>query len=97
MTILRHYTMRARPGHGSDLGSALIELTAKVAPFEGCLKVELYRDPGDPDTYVFIEHWASVEDHEAAGAALGRGAFAPIIATVADRPAGRYLEAVALD
>ena len=96
MTILRHYKMTAAEGRGGELRAALIELGAKVELLSGCEKVELFADMKDGATYVFVEHWRSVEDHKAAGQALGKDAFAPVGATLAAPPEGRYLEAVPL-
>ncbi|MBO9499088.1 MAG: antibiotic biosynthesis monooxygenase [Novosphingobium sp.] len=96
MTVLRHYKMQAAEGRGEELRAVLAELAAKVTPLAGCEKVELFADPRDPDLFVFVEHWASVDDHKAAGAALGKEAFAPVMAVLAGPPEGRYLEAVPL-
>ncbi|MDF7776723.1 antibiotic biosynthesis monooxygenase [Sphingomonas sp. AOB5] len=96
MTILRHYKMQAAEGRGDELKTVLADLAAKVSPLAGCEKVELFADPRDADTYMFVEHWAGIDDHKAAGAALGKEAFAPVMAVLAGPPEGRYLEAVAL-
>ena len=93
MTILRHYKMTAAEGRGSDLRAALAELAIKVRPLPGCEAVRLYADAEDPLTYVFIEEWRSLDDHKAAGRALGKAAFAAVAATLSGPPDGRYLEA----
>jgi quinol monooxygenase YgiN len=96
MTILRHYKMTAAEGRSDALRAALIDLAAKVEPLTGCEKVELFADTKDGAAYMFVEHWRSVEDHKAAGQALGKDAFALVAATLAVPPEGRYLEAVPL-
>jgi quinol monooxygenase YgiN len=96
MTVLRHYKMQAAEGRGDELRGALVHLAAQVTPLSGCEKVELFADPRDADTFIFIEHWDSIDSHKAAGAALGKEAFAPVMAALAGAPEGRYLEAVAL-
>jgi quinol monooxygenase YgiN len=93
MTILRHYKMTATEGRGSDLRSALEELAIKVRPLPGCEAVRLFADPEDSLTYVFIEDWRSLDDHKAAGRALGKEAFAAVAALLSGPPDGRYLEA----
>ena len=93
MTILRHYKMTAAEGRGSDLRSALEDLAVKVRPLPGCEAVRLYADTEDPLTYVFIEEWRSLDDHKAAGRALGKEAFAAVAAVLSGPPDGRYLEA----
>lgn len=94
MTVLRHYRMQAAAGRGHDLGAALTALATKVGAFGGCELVEMFADPNDPTTYVFVEHWRSLDDHQAAGRALGKEAFAPIMAVLAQPPEGRYLDPV---
>ncbi|ATE67042.1 putative quinol monooxygenase [Rhizorhabdus dicambivorans] len=94
MTVLRHYRMQAAAGRGDELKAVLTDLAGLVAPLAGCEKVELFADPADPATFIFVEHWASVDDHKAAGAALGKEAFAPVMAVLAGPPEGRYLDPV---
>ncbi|MFA6116903.1 MAG: antibiotic biosynthesis monooxygenase family protein [Sphingomonas sp.] len=96
MTVLRHYKMTAAEDRATDLHAALVDLAVKVTPLPGCEKVELFADPKDGATFVFVEHWRSIEDHEAAGAALGKHAFAPVAATLSAPPEGRYLEPIPL-
>ena len=96
MTVLRHYIMKASEGRGADLRAALVALAAQVKPLAGCAAVELFADPRDADTFFFVEHWASLDAHKAAGAALGKEAFAPVMALLAGPPEGRYLESVPL-
>lgn len=95
MTILRHYVMTAAEGRGEDLHAALVALAAKVSPLPGSEGVELLADMRDTDSFVFIEHWTSVDAHKAAGNALGKEAFTPVMAILTRPPEGRYLEAVA--
>ncbi len=94
MSVLRHYKMTARPGEGPALRAALLALANRVRALGGCSDVEILRDPRDPSTYVFIEHWRSIDDHEASGKQLGRAAFEPVLALLAGPPDGRYLEAI---
>ncbi len=94
MTILRHYKMTAVAGRGDDLRAALDDLAEQVRPLPGCEGVRLYADPDDPLTWVFIEDWRSLDDHKAAGRALGKEAFAAVAAVLSGPPEGRYLEAV---
>lgn len=93
MTVLRHYKMTAAEGKEDALRTALVDLAAQVKPLAGCEGVELFADPNDSATFVFIEYWATIDDHKAAGATLGKEAFAPVGAALASPPEGRYLEA----
>jgi quinol monooxygenase YgiN len=79
--------MRASPGRGSELEIALTDLAARIRECAGCEQVEIFADLGDSDRYVFIEHWRSPADRDAAGAALGKQTFACVAATLAEPPA----------
>lgn len=94
MTVLRHYRMQAAEGRSDDLRAALTVLAAQVSPLDGCERIEMFADPADPATFFFVEHWRSIDDHKAAGQALGKGALAPVMAALASPPEGRYLEPV---
>lgn len=94
MTVLRHYRMQAAEGRADDLRAALITLAGQVSPLDGCEGIEMFADSADPTTFIFIEHWRSIDDHKAAGPALGKDAVAPVMAALAAPPEGRYLEAV---
>jgi len=94
MPIARHYVMIAREGQERALKDALVALAASVRPLEGSERVDIFQDPDTPTHFVFIEHWTSVEAHKAAGAALGKEAFAPVMAALAARPESRYLEPI---
>lgn len=91
MTVLRHYSLQAGEGRETELSDALATLAAQIRACAGCAKVEIFVDAGDRRRYVLIEHWRSSADRDAAGAALGKAAFAPIFATLAERPDARDL------
>ncbi len=96
MTVCRYYLMTAKLDHAEQLIEQLVLLASKVKPLDGCQGVELYRDGDNPQVAHFIERWRSVEAHKAAGASLGREAFAPVMAVLADPPQSCYLDPVAL-
>nr|WP_235538725.1 antibiotic biosynthesis monooxygenase family protein [Sphingomonas sp. Root710] len=88
--------MQAAEGRDAELKAALLTLAGQVAPLDGCEGVELMIDVQDPHLCMFVEHWASIDHHKAAGAALGKQAFAPVMALLAGPPEGCYLEQVAI-
>jgi quinol monooxygenase YgiN len=92
MAIVRHYIMQAAEGCAAALGSALAELAGKVSTLEGCGGVESWQDIEARNRFVFIERWASVAAHRAAGKMLGRDAFLPVMACLERPPDGSYLE-----
>lgn len=90
--IARHYMMNAKAGDGDELRAALAILADAVRPLPGCDGVEALRDIADPDRFVFIERWQTVEAHRSAGALLPKDTLAPVMAVLACRPEGGYLE-----
>ncbi len=91
MTVLRQYRMLAKEGQGEGLLGALKALAASVRGIPGCEKVEIFADPEDPLTYVFIEHWPSVEAHKASAPFVDKEASRGVGEFAAGAPDMRYL------
>lgn len=91
MSVARQYVLQAAEGREQDLQAALGALAAQVRGCAGCEKVEIFADAKDALSYVFIEHWRGAEDRDAAGAKLGKAAFAPVFETLGGRPEARDL------
>ena len=83
--------MIAKDGQGPALEAALRALAAKVAPQAGCAGTELYQDADNPERFTFLERWESVDAQKAGGKAVGKEAFAPIMAALASPPDGASL------
>lgn len=94
MTYVRYYRMTAREGQGAALRAALQALLAKVAPLDGCLRLELLHDADNADAYVLLEHWASAQAHKDGGKALGKDAFAPVMAVLSAPPEAASLNSL---
>ena len=91
MTFVRSYLMIAKDGEGPALEAALQALAAKVARQAGCAGTELYQDADKPERFTFLERWESVDAQKAGGRAVGKEAFAPIMAALASPPEGASL------
>lgn len=52
----------ALPGKADALSRRLAALVEDTRREPGCLRYDLYRDPSNPDTWIFVENWA---DHDA--------------------------------
>ena len=92
MTVARHYLMHASEGNDAALESALRALADAVAPLPGCEGVELLRDLGNERRFIFIEKWADVGAHKAAGPLLDKSLFAPMMAALDGPPDGAYFD-----
>jgi quinol monooxygenase YgiN len=91
MTVLRHYSLQAAEGREGELGAALAGLAAQVRASAGCEAVTIAVDAKDPGHFVFIESWDDPASRDAAGAALGKEAFAPVFAALGEKPVARDL------
>jgi quinol monooxygenase YgiN len=92
MTIARVYQMVAADGKEQALLDALVALERVVRPLDGCLGVELLRDSQQPNKFLFVEKWRTVEAHKAAGPLLPRASFGPVMAALAKPPESSYQE-----
>ncbi len=92
MTVARHYVMHAKEGSDAALERALRDLAAAVRPLPGCEGVEMLRDLGNERRFVFIERWADVDAHKAAGPMLDKRIFEPMMAALDGPPEGAYLD-----
>lgn len=92
MTVARQYVLNAAEGRGAALEAALRDLAAMVRLTPGCDGVEILRDVRAPDRFIFVEKWTSIEAHKGAAEHLPKDAFAPVMATIGEKPAATYLE-----
>jgi quinol monooxygenase YgiN len=94
MSILRRYRMVAKAGEAQALEAALVQLAMKVRPFQGCEGVKIMKDINNDHVFVFVEQWASGDDHKAAGKALGAEVFASIWPLLDGKPEASDLEPI---
>jgi heme-degrading monooxygenase HmoA len=92
VTIARHYRMRAGQGKAEALLAALGDLTAALKSIPGFEGADLLRDVDQPERFVFIEKWASVEAHKAGGPLLPKAVLTGLMGTLEGAPEGAYLE-----
>jgi quinol monooxygenase YgiN len=92
MTICRHYSLIAKDGSQDHLAQALHDLAGKIRPLPGCEGVELYQDTSERSRFIFIERWASMNDHKAGGQFLGKQAFTEVTAAVSAPPVAMFIE-----
>lgn len=97
MTVVRYYQMEANNGQAERLSSALTALGGMLKPIPGFLGFELLRDRDQPNRYLFMEKWASVDMHKAGAALLPKDAFAPVMGMLTGKPESAWLECVSGD
>jgi quinol monooxygenase YgiN len=91
MALIQTYHMAAIAGKEDELQSALVALAAAVRLQPGCENTTVYVDVANASAFLFVEEWNSREDQKQAGQALGREAFAAVMAAAAGRPNMRSL------
>ncbi len=84
--IVRTYAMVAAEGRAGDLETALLNLSDKVRPMPGAVRLDVLHDQKLTGHFLFVETWKSADAAAAAGKALGREAFAPVMAALAAPP-----------
>jgi quinol monooxygenase YgiN len=92
MTVARLYRMTAAKGKEDALAQALQDAARLVATVPGSEGVEVLRDAEAPDLFVFIEKWATIDDHKAAPGHLPKGGLDAVMAAMAGPPEGAYLD-----
>jgi quinol monooxygenase YgiN len=96
MPLTRQYVMIAAEGQEEAMQKALTKLAVKVRSLEGCEGVELYQDIATPSYFLFLECWASVEQHKQVGGQLGQEVLTAVMNAGAGPPEGRYLTPIAV-
>jgi quinol monooxygenase YgiN len=59
--------VRLKPGKAVDFARWSEENLGDTRAWDGCIGVDAYTDPADPQAAAFVEHWRSRSDHEAYG------------------------------
>jgi quinol monooxygenase YgiN len=96
MSVARHYVMLAADGQAKALAAGLEALAQAVRALPGCLGVECFHDVDQAERFIFIERWESIETHRSASAFLPKTLMTPVMAALAEKPMGSYLEALAV-
>jgi quinol monooxygenase YgiN len=92
VAIARIYRMSCAPGKREELCGAIEALAGALKEIEGLQSVSVLRDVEQPDVFVFIEKWVSVQVQTSSGKSVPKQAFARVVAALADKPCGRSFE-----
>lgn len=55
----------AKEGKEDELGRFITPAIPRLGELDGCLGGSLYHDMDEPNLFVLVEHWESVEKHKA--------------------------------
>jgi len=94
VAVARIYRMSCAPGRREELRGALEALAGALGEIEGLQSVSVLRDVEQPDDFVFVEKWTSVQVQESSGKSVHKQAVARVMAALADKPCGRSFEYV---
>ncbi|THD78547.1 MAG: antibiotic biosynthesis monooxygenase [Phenylobacterium sp.] len=86
MGIARQYVLKAAPGRGDELATALRALADRVRAVPGCEGVEILGDLADEHRFVLLERWASMEAHKRSADLLPKDSFAEVMSILGAKP-----------
>jgi quinol monooxygenase YgiN len=90
MSITRINNFAARKGMGDELHAFLRTTVPLIKQTAGCEACVLLRNQQEPDTFVIIEAWASVEAHQASVKNIPPGMLVKAMTLLAGTPTGAY-------
>jgi heme-degrading monooxygenase HmoA len=61
--ILEHALITIRPGTADDFEGALVTARPIIAASHGFISLELHRGIEEPDRYLLLVEWESLDDH----------------------------------
>ena len=61
--ILEHAVIAVRPGTGPEFEAALTRARPILASCQGFVSLELRRGIEDPDSYLLLVEWETLDDH----------------------------------
>ena len=61
--ILERALFAIKPGHAEDFALAFAQAAPLIRAAKGCRKAEMHRGIENPDSFILLVEWDSVEDH----------------------------------
>lgn len=61
--ILERAIMTVKPGHAEDFEAAFAQAAPLIRAAKGCRKAQLRRGVENPDTFILLVEWETLEDH----------------------------------
>lgn len=92
MTVTRINDFTAAVGKAKELQRFLANVTGTIKAAPGCQGCTLYLDPEHEEQLTIIEHWDSVESHQAAARLIPASQMAEVKPLLGAPPRGRYLQ-----
>ena len=92
MAVAHIYRMSCAPGRREELRGALEALAEALRKVEGLQSVSVLRDVEQPDDFVFVEKWASIQVQRNSAKFVPKQGFARVMAALADKPCGKSFE-----
>lgn len=92
MTVARHYKMQASEEKADALLHGLTALAEAVKAIPGCVGVDILQDLDEPNRFVFIEKWVSVDAHKEGGSMVPQDVMGRVMVALTGRPEAAYLQ-----
>ena len=61
--ILERAILAIKPGHAEDFEAAFAQAAPLIRTAKGCRKAQLRRGIENPDSFILLVEWATLEDH----------------------------------
>ena len=90
MSVIRINRFFAQPHLAEDLFEFLTSILPVIRGSEGCQSVQLLRGKDDPNEFVIIECWDSVNAHKGAAEAIPPEKFDLVLPMMSKPPFGSY-------
>jgi quinol monooxygenase YgiN len=91
MNIFRIGEFRAHPGDGDALLNLLNKyFVPMIEESDGLLAYQVFQRQDEPEKVMIIEHWASLEAHQASAQDIPAEALGKVRELLAEAPAGGY-------
>lgn len=90
ITRLNHF--KAKEASSEELGTFLKSLIPYISNSKGCLACDVLQNKDDSSSYIVIEKWETIEDHQASIANFPKEDMQAAMPLLAAPPSGNYYE-----
>ena len=94
MSVARIGELQAKEGLEAELRDFLVSIMPGIKTANGCESVQLYQSQSEPNQFMMIEVWDSVESHQASVKDIPPQKLGEIRPLLATSPSGGYFRLI---
>lgn len=94
MSVARIGETQAKEGKEEELRDFLLSIIPGIKASAGCQSCQLFQSQEEPEKFLMIEVWDSVESHQAAVQEISPEEINRIRTLLAGAPSGRYFDLI---